>query len=66
MKKTLKNKVTTIRNKMYDLIDEQTDRSDELEERDDQYGIYEEELEEFENLTYILEQAIDDLCEYEE
>jgi predicted nuclease with TOPRIM domain len=66
MKKTLKNKVTTIRNKMYDLIDELTERRYELEERDDQYGKYEEELEEIENLTYILEQAIDDLCEYED
>lgn len=66
MKKTLKNKVATIRNKMYDLIDELTERRDELEERDDPEGKWEEEIEEIENLTYILEQAIDDLCEYED
>lgn len=66
MKKTLKNKVTTIRNKMYDLIDDLEERRCEIEDRDDPEGRYEEELEEIENLTYILEQAIDDLCEYEE
>ena len=66
MKKTLKNKVTTIRNKIYDLIDDLQERIIELEERDDWEGKTKEEIEEIEQLTYILEQAVEDLCEYED
>ena len=65
MKQTLKNKVGTIRNKIYDLIDDLQERKDELEERDDWEGKWQEEIEEIENLTYILEQAVEDLWEYE-
>ena len=65
MKQTLKNKVGTIRNKILDLIDELNDRLDTLQERDDPEGIWQEEMDEIEQLIDLLDQTECDLSDYE-
>ena len=65
MKQALKNKVGTIRNKILDLIDDLNDRLDTLQERDDIEGIWQEEMDEIEQLINLLDQTECDLSDYE-
>lgn len=65
MKASLKNKVGTIRNKINDLLEELEERKCELEDRDDPEGRWQEEIDEIENLVYVLEIAESDLYDFE-
>lgn len=65
MKASLKNKVGTIRNKICELLEDLEERKYELEERDDPEGKWQEEIDEIDNLVYVLEMAESDLYEYE-
>ena len=65
MKKTLKNKVSTIRNKVLELVDDLYDRKYDLEERDDPDGVWQEEMDEIDQLIDILDQVECDLGDYE-
>ena len=65
MKASLKNKVGTIRNKISELVEDLEERQSELEERDDPEGKWQEEIDEIDNLVYVLEMAESDLYEYE-
>lgn len=65
MKQTLKKKVETIRDKMMSLMDDLQERIDELSERDDPECIWQDEMDECEQLIEILDEATCNLEEYE-
>jgi chromosome segregation ATPase len=65
MKKTFKDRVSTIRNKIEDLMQDLQDRKDELEERDDPEGRWAEEIEEIDSLIELLDETWYNLSDYE-
>lgn len=65
MKKTFKNRISTIRNKIEDLRWDLEQRVEELQDRDDPEGKWEEEIEEIEALIEILDEADMNLSDYE-
>ena len=64
MKANLKD-IEIFRIKINELLEDLEERKYELEERDDPDGKWQEEIDEIDNLVYVLEMAESDLYDFE-